>query len=168
MVLTAVLAFGTTQTARAQEPAAPLQWPDTPPPPPPAPREVDSPPRIERDAVREALHDDPDLDASYRHGRGLVIAGAVSVGSSGASLLMAGVFSLSAALGDTTYEDDPDEPVDETAGRAALGFAVTSLVLLAVGVPMLAVGVRERREALMDAQRKVRLSNGPRGFGLRF
>jgi hypothetical protein len=169
MVLTAVLAFGATRNASAQEPAPPLQWPDAPPPPPAPPPRVDaSPPRIDRDRVREALDEDPDISASYRHGRGLVIGGAVSVGASGASLLLAGVFSVTASSSGPTYEDDPDYAGDESAQRAAIGFAVTGLVLLAVGVPMLAVGVRERREAVHEARRKVDLARGPRGFGLRF
>lgn len=170
--MTAVMAFGTTRVAQAQEPAAPLQWPDTPPPPTPArapaPAVDTSPPRFDRDRVREVLNDDPDISAAYRRGRGLVIAGAVSVGSSGASLLLAGVFALNASSSGPTYEDDPEYAANRPVDPAALGFAITSLVLLGVGVPMLAVGIRDRRAAIRDARRKVGLANGPHGFGLRF
>ena len=172
MVLAALIAFGTATTATAA-PLQTMEWPDTPPPPAPAPRIAVPPtaasPMSEKEAIRDVLRRDPEIGARYRQGRGMIIGGAISLGSAGGSLLTAGLFALLANGLENTNPDDDVEDYDGGDERAvAVGFAVTAGVLVAVGVPLVIIGARRRGDAVADARRRVSLGMGPRGFGLRF
>jgi hypothetical protein len=169
MVMAALVAFGTATAASAAPPQT-MQWPDTPPPPAPAPTpQITAPPMSEKEAIRNVLRGDSEIGTRYRQGRGMVVGGAVSLGVAGATLLTAGLFAL---LADFSENTDPYDDVEDYDARdeksVAVGFAVTAGVLVAAGIPLVIVGARRRSDAIHDAQRRVSLGMGPRGFGLRF
>lgn len=169
--MAAVLAFGTVKTADAA-PAEAMTWPDSPPPPPPPRAHVAPPPapETERERMNRLLRSDSEIGAQYRRGRGMIIGGSVSLGVAGASLLSAGVFALVAEIESIPSDTDDDlAPMEETSSREiAIGFAITSGVLVAIGIPLIALGARDRSHAMERAKRRAWLGTGPRGFGLRF
>lgn len=169
--MAAVLAFGTATSAAAAPPET-MTWPDTPPPAPPPPRVASAPLPPESDAERmnRLLRSDSELGDQYRRGRGMIIGGSVSLGAAGVSLLTAGVFSLASQIEPPDPEDVTAAIVEENERQrdTAIGFAIASGVLVAIGIPLVAVGAVRRADAMHRAKRRVSLDAGPHGFGLRF
>lgn len=129
----------------------------TPAPPAPPPVVHVPPPVVSReDAARDVLRNDPEVAPRYRHGRGMIIGGAVVLSLGVALLSTAALVAVAEGFGGSeTFE-------------VSTTFAITGSLHAIGGAALLGVGIVKRRHAVEDARRRVALGVGSGGLALRF